>query len=182
MKAKKKPLSKKTLAEFGVTTDRRLKILKVTGMSSSPLPNPSLSSGQSVFHGSYADSCFVFLQNRHHDRAVARLRMLVALCRSSRSWVLSKGLRRLHRSDISSRARLCPEFCTAPSISISRTWTAVLVTTRCVVVLSISPIGFAVHCSPLRVRNHDVVLSRSNGKQVMNSWRDRKAGLRERRL
>lgn len=33
MKAKKKPLAKKTLADFGVTNERRLKVLKVTGRS-----------------------------------------------------------------------------------------------------------------------------------------------------
>lgn len=33
MKAKKKPMSKKTLADFGVTAERRLKVLKVTGRS-----------------------------------------------------------------------------------------------------------------------------------------------------
>ena len=32
MKAKKKPLEKKTLADFGVEDQRRLKTLKVTGM------------------------------------------------------------------------------------------------------------------------------------------------------
>jgi electron transfer flavoprotein beta subunit len=31
MKAKKKPLEKKTLADFGVSTEKRLKVLKVTG-------------------------------------------------------------------------------------------------------------------------------------------------------
>jgi electron transfer flavoprotein beta subunit len=31
MKAKKKPLAKKTLADFGVTAEKRLKVLKVTG-------------------------------------------------------------------------------------------------------------------------------------------------------
>jgi hypothetical protein len=31
MKAKKKPLEKKTLADYGITTDKRLKVLKVTG-------------------------------------------------------------------------------------------------------------------------------------------------------
>lgn len=31
MKAKKKPLEKKTLADFGITNDRRLKVVKVTG-------------------------------------------------------------------------------------------------------------------------------------------------------
>ncbi len=33
MKAKKKPLEKKTLADFGITTEKRLKVLKVTGTS-----------------------------------------------------------------------------------------------------------------------------------------------------
>lgn len=32
MKAKKKPLAKKTLADYGLTNERRLKVLKVTGM------------------------------------------------------------------------------------------------------------------------------------------------------
>ena len=34
MKAKKKPLEKKTLEQFGVSAERRLKVLKVTGMYS----------------------------------------------------------------------------------------------------------------------------------------------------
>ena len=41
MKAKKKPLEKKTLADFGVSAEKRLKVLKVTGTSPtsrSPLP------------------------------------------------------------------------------------------------------------------------------------------------
>jgi len=37
MKAKKKPLEKKTLADFEVTAERRLKVLKVTGTRYSPL-------------------------------------------------------------------------------------------------------------------------------------------------
>ena len=41
MKAKKKPLEKKTLADYGVSAEKRLKVLKVTGTSPtscSPLP------------------------------------------------------------------------------------------------------------------------------------------------
>lgn len=38
MKAKKKPLAKKTLADYGLTNERRLKVLKVTGMLSRILP------------------------------------------------------------------------------------------------------------------------------------------------
>ncbi|KAK3379290.1 hypothetical protein B0T24DRAFT_546123 [Lasiosphaeria ovina] len=37
MKAKKKPLEKKTLADFGITSERRLKVLKVTGEFKSSL-------------------------------------------------------------------------------------------------------------------------------------------------
>ena len=37
MKAKKKPLEKKTLADFGITNEKRLKVLKVTGESNPPL-------------------------------------------------------------------------------------------------------------------------------------------------
>jgi electron transfer flavoprotein alpha/beta subunit len=31
MKAKKKPMEKKTLADFGISAEKRLKVLKVTG-------------------------------------------------------------------------------------------------------------------------------------------------------
>lgn len=41
MKAKKKPLAKKTLADYGLTNERRLKVLKVTGMLSYITPSPS---------------------------------------------------------------------------------------------------------------------------------------------
>jgi len=36
MKAKKKPLEKKTLADFGISAEKRLKVLKVTGMRGLP--------------------------------------------------------------------------------------------------------------------------------------------------
>jgi len=39
MKAKKKPLEKKSLADFGISAERRLKVLKVTGTSSLPVPH-----------------------------------------------------------------------------------------------------------------------------------------------
>lgn len=42
MKAKKKPLAKKTLADYGLTNERRLKVLKVTGTLLSPTGVSSL--------------------------------------------------------------------------------------------------------------------------------------------
>lgn len=40
MKAKKKPLAKKTLADYGLTNERRLKVLKVTGTFCIPVTPP----------------------------------------------------------------------------------------------------------------------------------------------
>ena len=40
MKAKKKPLEKKTLADFGITAEKRLKTIKVTGKDNSDNNNP----------------------------------------------------------------------------------------------------------------------------------------------
>lgn len=75
MKAKKKKLEKKTLADFGVENQRRLKVLKVTGRS--PV---------SCLGGSCGNADFT-VQNPLQDRAVARLRMWVVLWPSSRSLV-----------------------------------------------------------------------------------------------
>ena len=59
MKAKKKPLEKKTLADFGVSAEKRLKVLKVTGTSPtsrSPLPIYFPSPSQRVSLKAYAGS------------------------------------------------------------------------------------------------------------------------------
>ncbi|OAQ94659.1 electron transfer flavoprotein beta-subunit [Purpureocillium lilacinum] len=63
MKAKKKKLDKLTLKDFGLENEKRLKVLKVTGMS------------------------------RRRDRAVARSRTWTAWSASSRSWALCRRTR-----------------------------------------------------------------------------------------
>lgn len=80
MKAKKKKLEKKTLADFGVENQRRLKVLKVTGRST-----------VSCLGASSRNTDYT-LQNPHRDRAVGRLRMWAVLWPSSRSLVPFKGL------------------------------------------------------------------------------------------
>lgn len=80
MKAKKKKLEKKTLADFGVENQRRLKVLKVTGRSMISCP------------GGSSRNADLIVQNPHRDRAVVRLRMWVVLWPSSRSLVPFKGL------------------------------------------------------------------------------------------
>jgi electron transfer flavoprotein beta subunit len=67
MKAKKKPLEKKKLADYGVTAERRLKIVKVIGKFHDGWHCAWPSSG-------FTDP-FSFLQNRHHGREEARLKM-----------------------------------------------------------------------------------------------------------
>lgn len=81
MKAKKKKLDKKTLADFGITNERRLKVLKVTGTF---IPH-----GLAILvRETCADQ---FMQSRHQGREAARSRMWTASCRSSRSWAPSEG-------------------------------------------------------------------------------------------
>lgn len=55
MKAKKKPLEKKTLADYGLSADRRLKVLKVTGMY--PVYRYFLSQGLSGSHPGCRAAC-----------------------------------------------------------------------------------------------------------------------------
>lgn len=64
MKAKKMPLEKKTLADYGVSGEKRLKVLKVIGEFSVWL-------GGMLFGGDANDAC----QNHHRGRAAARWRM-----------------------------------------------------------------------------------------------------------
>lgn len=85
MKAKKKKLEKKTLADFGVENQRRLKVLKVTGRS----PVTSL-------RGSSRKIADLALQNPHRDRAVGRLRMWVVLWLSLKSSVPFNGSQHSH--------------------------------------------------------------------------------------
>lgn len=82
MKAKKKKLEKKTLADFGVENQRRLKVLKVTGRFT-----------VSCLEDSGRNADFT-AQNPPRDRAVVRSRMLTGLCPSSRSLVPSKEFHR----------------------------------------------------------------------------------------
>lgn len=70
MKAKKKPLEKKKLEDFGVEDKKRLKTIKVTGM---------LSCDSSI---SAASNTHSLLQNPHHVKVAARLRMLTDLLAS----------------------------------------------------------------------------------------------------
>lgn len=67
MKAKKKPMDKKTLADYSITNDKRLKVLKVEGKS--------LSSVAERDGGDYAN---VYGQSLLPDKAAARLRMSAA--------------------------------------------------------------------------------------------------------
>lgn len=81
MKAKKKKLEKKTLADFGITNERRLKVLKVTGM----LNQRSRVSLIRVRH------VLTMLQSQRRGREAARSRMWMASSQSSRSWAPSEG-------------------------------------------------------------------------------------------
>lgn len=78
MKAKKKPLEKKTLADFGITNERRLKVLKVTGMHLNFLKQPG-----EFCENEWADT----VQNRHRVKGEERSKMWMVSSRSSRSWV-----------------------------------------------------------------------------------------------
>lgn len=82
MKAKKKPLEKKKLEDFGVTAERRLKIVKVTGMFHRPRGEKAV--GSTCFHDVLLTAV---LQNPRHGREEARLRMWMAWSRSLRSLV-----------------------------------------------------------------------------------------------
>ena len=83
MKAKKKPLEKKKLADFGITGEKRLKVLKVTGKLAITTP--------ARYDVERDDSLLITLQNLPQDKAVVRLRMLMAWCLSSRSSVRYKA-------------------------------------------------------------------------------------------
>lgn len=78
MKAKKKKLEKKTLADFGVENQRRLKVLKVNGTFMVSCPGDPRRNTDKI------------MQNPHRDRAAARLRMWMASWLSSRSSVPSE--------------------------------------------------------------------------------------------
>lgn len=83
MKAKKKPLEKKTLADFGITGEKRLKTIKVTGKDYDY--DPYKAGGILTML-----TLVVVVQSLPRDRVVARSRMWMAWSRSSRSLVLSK--------------------------------------------------------------------------------------------
>lgn len=89
MKAKKKPLEKKTLADFGITAEKRLKTIKVTGKDY--IYDPRIFAVD-------ANSCRL-LQSLPRDRVVARSRMSMAWSRSSRNSVLFKQLVIVHQPD-----------------------------------------------------------------------------------
>lgn len=78
MKAKKKQLAKKTLADFGVENQRRLKVLKVTGTSTVSCPGKSRRDADKI------------MQSPPRDRVVVRLRMWMVSWPSSRSLVPSE--------------------------------------------------------------------------------------------
>lgn len=93
MKAKKKPLAKKTLEDYGLTNERRLKVLKVIGTFPECLVCYCCSTCP-LFAVSFrpkllADS-YICLQSPHRDKVVERLKTSADLLRSSRSLVLSK--------------------------------------------------------------------------------------------
>lgn len=81
MKAKKKPLEKKTLEDFGVKNERRLKVLKVTGRFGRDGLCWVMCVGAQMLTGK---------QSRNRDRVAARSKMWMALWRSSRSSEPSK--------------------------------------------------------------------------------------------
>ena len=84
MKAKKKKLDKLTLKDFGLENEKRLKVLKVTGMAGVPFPIPP---GEDLMLTIYEQ------QSRRRDRAVARSRTWTAWSASSRSWALCRRTR-----------------------------------------------------------------------------------------
>lgn len=87
MKAKKKPLEKKTLADFGITAEKRLKTIKVTGKEEHHEYYNSCKAGGRCL---IANFCCLALQSLPRDRVAARSRMSMAWSRSSRSLVLFK--------------------------------------------------------------------------------------------
>jgi electron transfer flavoprotein beta subunit len=82
MKAKKKPLEKKKLEDFGITAERRLKIVKVTGTLS---PSPQKWLWKRCRYN--AMILTAVLQNHHQGKEEVRSRMWMGSCRSSRSSV-----------------------------------------------------------------------------------------------
>lgn len=80
MKAKKKPLEKKKLADYGIGVEKRLKVLKVTGELLILAVRARL--------GGCANNC---VQSLPRGRAAARSRTSTGLLRSSRSLVPCKG-------------------------------------------------------------------------------------------
>jgi hypothetical protein len=83
MKAKKKPLEKKTLADFGISADKRLKVLKVTG-------ELRTCEEQMVHLGELLT--WTVIQNPLRGKAAARWRTWMGSFPSSRSSALSRGL------------------------------------------------------------------------------------------
>jgi electron transfer flavoprotein beta subunit len=83
MKAKKKPLEKKTLADFGITNDKRLKVLKVTGEHPQILLQNHGGVASPRSGHSLADTHA--LQNHRQGKAAARSRTWTGLFPSSRS-------------------------------------------------------------------------------------------------
>lgn len=82
MKAKKKPLTKKTLADYGLTNERRLKVLKVIGTYLRRLTP--------IDWFKLLTDYLTLLQSLHPDKVVVRSKMWVDSLRSSRSLALSK--------------------------------------------------------------------------------------------
>ena len=74
MKAKKKPLEKKQLSDFGISAERRLKIVKVTGMSS-PSPGGETLGALRDLHWHLLTAA---LQNHHQGKEEAKLTMWTA--------------------------------------------------------------------------------------------------------
>jgi hypothetical protein len=81
MKAKKKPLEKKTLADFGVDNKKRLKTLKVTGK------RPPSSSLYSPLFNELTVFLLAILQNRPPDKEAEKSKMLMVSFPGSRSSV-----------------------------------------------------------------------------------------------
>jgi hypothetical protein len=83
MKAKKKPLEKKTLADFGISADKRLKVLKVTG-------ELRTCGAQLICRGELLT--WAVMQNPLRGKAAARWRTWMGSFPSSKSSALSRGL------------------------------------------------------------------------------------------
>jgi electron transfer flavoprotein beta subunit len=83
MKAKKKPLEKKTLADFGISADKRLKVLKVTG-------ELRTCEAQLICRGELLT--WAVMQNPLRGKAAARWRTWMGSFPSSKSSALSRGL------------------------------------------------------------------------------------------